>query len=279
MKNYRYKNFEQKYCNYALARGFQYYKHVYPNPPVGALVVKSGVIIGTGAHERSGTAHAEVNAINNASEDTNGADLFVSLEPCNHFGQTPPCTKAILGSGIKRVFYLTKDPTKAGGGAEHLKAEGVEVYYVEPKKQVSAYMEPWISWALEGVRTITPVFFYDLSGNFCVFDNSLLKQRILKRYQKVINEVEDFDSLNSYDLAYTVDSKDGLSSLTSIIANPKIRISKVLIVRSMIYTKNEGSLVQDEYSAQFLDQFEHLQLSQVKMLKGICLEEYSLAHV
>jgi len=107
-----------------------------PNPLVGSVVVRDNKIIGEGWHAVYGQAHAEVNAINDAlqniSADTDkplaGATIYVTLEPCNHHGLTPPCTKAITDAGISRLIYALADPNpKAAGGARHLESLGVEV--------------------------------------------------------------------------------------------------------------------------------------------------------
>ena len=99
-----------------------------PNPLVGAVVVRDGVVVGEGWHERYGEAHAEVAALRQAGEAARGASLYVTLEPCNHHGKTPPCTDAILAAGIARVVTATADPNPvAGGGADRLRAAGVQV--------------------------------------------------------------------------------------------------------------------------------------------------------
>ncbi len=100
-----------------------------PNPAVGALVVKDGRIVGQGWHARAGQPHGEVMALNDAGSAAQGADLYVTLEPCHHQGRTPPCTQAILDAGISRVFYGAADPNPrvAGGGGEYLASQGVEV--------------------------------------------------------------------------------------------------------------------------------------------------------
>ncbi len=99
-----------------------------PNPPVGAVVVKDGRVVGKGFHRRAGTPHAEINALKEAGEAACGATIYVTLEPCNHYGRTPPCTKAILEAGIKRVVIGCRDPNpKARGGAEYLASKGLEV--------------------------------------------------------------------------------------------------------------------------------------------------------
>lgn len=102
---------------------------VSPNPMVGAVVVKDGQVVGKGFHQAVGKAHAEVNALNDAGEKAVGATLYVTLEPCNHTGRTPPCTEKILRSGIKKVVVAMSDPNPhvTGGGNERLAAEGIEV--------------------------------------------------------------------------------------------------------------------------------------------------------
>ena len=110
-----------------LAKEFKGYTH--PNPAVGAVLVKDGRIIGEGAHKKAGDLHAERIAIQNAKEDIEGSTLFVTLEPCCHYGKTPPCTEAIIDGRIKKVVVATLDPNPlvAGKGVEILKKQGIEV--------------------------------------------------------------------------------------------------------------------------------------------------------
>ncbi|HTU81557.1 MAG TPA: bifunctional diaminohydroxyphosphoribosylaminopyrimidine deaminase/5-amino-6-(5-phosphoribosylamino)uracil reductase RibD, partial [Candidatus Acidoferrales bacterium] len=104
-----------------------------PNPPVGAVIVSGGRIAGEGYHHRAGEAHAEVNALAQAGEAARGATAYVSLEPCNHAGQTPPCTQALLEAGIARVVAGTLDPNPRtdGRGAAFLRERGVWVDVAE----------------------------------------------------------------------------------------------------------------------------------------------------
>lgn len=101
---------------------------VAPNPLVGAIVVKDGEVVGSGYHSRFGDPHAEVVALNEAGPRASGATLYVNLEPCNHYGKTPPCTKTIIDAGIGRVVLASRDPNPvASGGAERLRAAGITV--------------------------------------------------------------------------------------------------------------------------------------------------------
>ncbi|MBW1758780.1 MAG: bifunctional diaminohydroxyphosphoribosylaminopyrimidine deaminase/5-amino-6-(5-phosphoribosylamino)uracil reductase RibD [Deltaproteobacteria bacterium] len=100
-----------------------------PNPMVGAVVVKAGQIVGRGWHKQAGGPHAEVHAIDDAGSLAKDATLYVTLEPCNHTGRTPPCTEKILQSGISRVVVAMKDPNPdvKGKGMDYLKAKGVKI--------------------------------------------------------------------------------------------------------------------------------------------------------
>lgn len=122
-----------------------------PNPLVGAVVVKDGRVVGRGYHERFGEAHAEVNALREAGAHARGATLYVTLEPCNHTGKTPPCTRQILACGIRRVVVAMADPNPGvtGGGAARLRAAGVEVVEglaaEDARRQNEAYLKHTLS--------------------------------------------------------------------------------------------------------------------------------------
>lgn len=100
-----------------------------PNPVVGAILVKDGVIVGSGIHRKAGEPHAEVHAFHMAGEHAVGATLYVTLEPCSHFGKTPPCANLVKDSGVKRVVVATEDPNPAvsGKGINIIKNAGIEV--------------------------------------------------------------------------------------------------------------------------------------------------------
>ena len=100
-----------------------------PNPLVGAVIVKDGRIIGEGYHAIYGDLHAERNAIKNLTEDAKGATIYVTLEPCCHYGKQPPCTEAILAAGITKVVIGSRDPNPlvSGKGTDFLRSQGIEV--------------------------------------------------------------------------------------------------------------------------------------------------------
>jgi diaminohydroxyphosphoribosylaminopyrimidine deaminase/5-amino-6-(5-phosphoribosylamino)uracil reductase len=108
-----------------------------PNPRVGALIIKNNNIIGEGYHIKSGSKHAEINAIDSATESVNGATMYVTLEPCSHVGKTGSCAKAIIENGIKTVHIASLDPNPlvSGKGVQMLKDAGIDVFIGEGQKE------------------------------------------------------------------------------------------------------------------------------------------------
>ncbi len=142
-----------------------------PNPMVGAVITKNGQIIGEGYHKKAGLPHAEIEAMNSVKnkDDLTGATIYVNLEPCNHFGRTPPCSEAIIKSGIKRVVIGMRDPNlKARGGAERLKQNGIEVKIGVLEKDVNRLNEIFIT----NITKLKPFFVMKaamlLNGNIAV---------------------------------------------------------------------------------------------------------------
>ncbi len=136
-----------------------------PNPPVGAVIVKEGKIVGKGYHKKAGGPHAEIFAIEDAKELCKGATIYVTLEPCNHFGKTPPCSKAILDVGIKRVVIGTIDSNPvAKGGAHFLKKHGLEVEVGCLQQECRYLIAPFIKHVKTGLPWIRSKVAMSLDG-------------------------------------------------------------------------------------------------------------------
>ena len=120
---------DEKFMKLALSLAEKGRGYVNPNPLVGAVIVKDGKVIGEGYHTAFGKPHAEIEAINSATEDIKGATMYVTLEPCCHQGKTPPCTEAIIKNQLARVVVATTDPNPlvSGSGIEKLKQSNIEI--------------------------------------------------------------------------------------------------------------------------------------------------------
>ena len=142
----------EKYMRHAINLAKTAAGHTNPNPMVGAVIVKDGRIIGLGCHERYGELHAERKALQQLTEPADGAEMYVTLEPCCHYGKQPPCTEAVIKSGIKRVIIGSADPNPkvAGKGVRQLRAAGIEV--------IEDFMR-------EECDSINPVFFHYITRN------------------------------------------------------------------------------------------------------------------
>ncbi len=120
---------DRDYMSLALELAKRGCGHTSPNPMVGCVIVKDNKIIGKGYHRRYGELHAERNALASCTESASGAVMYVTLEPCCHYGKTPPCTEAVIDSGVKKVVIGSHDPNPlvSGKGAEILRSHGIEV--------------------------------------------------------------------------------------------------------------------------------------------------------
>jgi diaminohydroxyphosphoribosylaminopyrimidine deaminase / 5-amino-6-(5-phosphoribosylamino)uracil reductase len=122
-------NFDQKMMQRCLELARNALGRTTPNPLVGSVIVQNGAIVGEGFHPGAGQPHAEVFALRAAGEQAKDATVYVNLEPCNHYGRTPPCTEALIAAGVKQVVVgmVDPDPRVSGGGIERLRSAGIEV--------------------------------------------------------------------------------------------------------------------------------------------------------
>jgi diaminohydroxyphosphoribosylaminopyrimidine deaminase/5-amino-6-(5-phosphoribosylamino)uracil reductase len=140
----------------------------HPNPVVGAVVVADGEVVGEGWHERKGGPHAEVIALEAAGERARGATLYLTMEPCSHQGDTPPCTAAVLEAGVTRVVAGSLDPNpEAGGGLEVLREAGVDVELVD-SFEARAQNEAWRTWVAQRRPFVTYKAAMTLDGRLTI---------------------------------------------------------------------------------------------------------------
>lgn len=137
-----------------------------PNPPVGAVILKNGEIIGEGWTQSPGQPHAEIIALRKAGNEASGAILYVTLEPCNHSGRTPPCTTAIIESKISQVFVCTLDPNPQmnGLGINTLRDAGIDVYVGSWAHKASDLIEAHTKYIISGRPLVTVKFASSIDG-------------------------------------------------------------------------------------------------------------------
>ena len=150
-------NVHEKYMRMAISLAKRAEGLTSPNPVVGAVIVKGKKIVGRGYHKRCGLPHAEINALASAGRRAKGATLYVTLEPCNHFGRTPPCTDAIIKSGIKRVVAAMKDPNPItnGRGIKRLNRSGVKTVVGILEEEAKSLNRPYIKFITKKMPYVT----------------------------------------------------------------------------------------------------------------------------
>jgi diaminohydroxyphosphoribosylaminopyrimidine deaminase/5-amino-6-(5-phosphoribosylamino)uracil reductase len=163
-----------------------------PNPLVGAVIVKNGEIIAQGFHEALGCAHAEVSAFRNASGDISGGTLYVNLEPCSHYGRTPPCAKAIIASGIKEVVMAMADPNPkvAGKGIQMLKDANINVVVGVMEEEAKKLNEIFIHYITRQRPFVIMKSAMTLDGKIasCSGDSRWVSGENSRRYVHVIRD-------------------------------------------------------------------------------------------
>jgi len=166
-------NYNEKYMILALKEAVKGTGKVSPNPLVGAVIVKNGKVIGKGYHKVFGQAHAEVNAFESCTESPSGSDLFVTLEPCSHFGKTPPCTDRIIKEKIGRVFIGVIDPSahSAGKGIEILKRSGIKVVTGVCEDKCRLINSPFFHYTQKGTPLIILKAAISLDGSIATDHN------------------------------------------------------------------------------------------------------------
>jgi len=225
-----------------------------PNPLVGAVIVKDGKIIGEGYHERYGAPHAEAVAIQRAAGNTLGATLYVNLEPCNHYGLTPPCTEAIINAGIKRVVISMVDPNPLvhGKGIQRLLSAGIEVVtgvYEEQAlwlnrgyiKRIKTGM-PWV--ILKAAITLDGMI-ADAEGNSKWITDQLARREVHMLRKSVDGIIVGWKTVNHDNPSLDVRLVDSDHSPRPVILDTHLRVradAKVLSRHPLIFTRNPNRI-------------------------------------
>lgn len=147
-KNGDFLSYDEKYMRLAMQLAGNAIGRTSPNPLVGAVIVKDNRVVGCGWHRKAGTPHAEVHALNQAGELAQGADVYVTLEPCAHYGKTPPCAKALVKAKVKNVYggLLDVNPKVAGKGFKILEDAGIHVEYGFLQDELRKQNEVFFKW-------------------------------------------------------------------------------------------------------------------------------------
>ena len=187
----------EKYMRFALSLALKGEGRTHPNPMVGAVIVSGGKVIGQGYHVKAGLPHAEVLAIKNSKTSLKGAVMFVTLEPCDHHGKTPPCTEAIIKSGIKKVYTAMKDPNpvNSGRGIQKLRRSGIDVKVGLCNAEARFLNRAYVKFISSGMPYVTVKLAQTMDGKIAANDgtskwiSSLASRRYVKKLRSSADAV------------------------------------------------------------------------------------------
>jgi diaminohydroxyphosphoribosylaminopyrimidine deaminase/5-amino-6-(5-phosphoribosylamino)uracil reductase len=166
-----------------------------PNPAVGAVVVKEGVVVGQGYTQPPGSHHAEVLALKQAGEAARGGMMYVTLEPCCHYGRTPPCTRAIISAGVSEVHMAMLDPNPlvSGRGKDELEGEGIKIYLGEHEEEAKEVNEAYAKFITTGIPFVTAKFAISLDGKIATRkgDSRWISGREARKYVHCLRYTTD----------------------------------------------------------------------------------------
>jgi len=252
MDNYK---IHEKYMKIAINLAKKGAGKVNPNPMVGAVIVKENKIIGMGYHERYGEAHAEVNAINSATESVENATMYVTLEPCSHYGKTPPCVELIIKNKIKTCIIGMKDPNLlvAGNGILKLKEAGITIIVGILEEKVVKLNSIFIKY----IQTKIPYVFLKtaitLDGKIATregdskwISNKIAREKVQKLRNKYHSIMIGVNTVLNDDPQLTARIKNG-SDPYRIVVDPNLRIKEELNIiknnydnKTIIVTSNKN---------------------------------------
>ena len=228
------KNINEKYMRMAIELAKKGAGGVNPNPMVGAVVVKNGEVIGRGYHKFFGGPHAEVYALEEAGRDAEGATIYVTLEPCSHYGKTPPCAKKIIDMGIKKCFIGSSDPNPkvAGKGVAMLKEAGIEVVENVLKEECDEVNQVFFKY----IKTKIPYLFVKcgitLDGKIALSNgisrwitNSIAREKVQYYRNKFMGIMVGINTVLTDNPSLTARIENGVNPFR-IIVDPHLKINE-----------------------------------------------------
>ena len=227
-------NINEKYMRMAIELAKRGAGAVNPNPMVGAVVVKNGEVIGRGYHNFFGGPHAEVYALEEAGRDAEGATIYVTLEPCSHYGKTPPCAKKIIDMGIKKCFIGSSDPNPkvAGKGVAMLKEAGIEVVENVLKEECDEVNQVFFKY----IKTKIPYLFVKcgitLDGKIALSNgiskwitNSIAREKVQYYRNKFMGIMVGINTVLTDNPSLTARIENGVNPFR-IIVDPNLQIDE-----------------------------------------------------
>ena len=275
----------EKYMRMAIELAKRGAGAVNPNPMVGAVVVKNGEVIGRGYHKFFGGPHAEVYALEEAGEKAEGATIYVTLEPCSHYGKTPPCAKKIIDMGIKKCFIGSSDPNPkvAGRGVAMLKEAGIEVVENVLKEECDEVNQVFFKY----IKTKIPYLFVKcgitLDGKIALSNgiskwitNSIAREKVQYYRNKFMGIMVGINTVLTDNPSLTARIENGVNPFR-IIVDPNLQIDENCKVvknnedeKTMIITSQKNLFTEDTENTEI--QIKQKRLSEENKVKFIFID-------
>ena len=278
-------NINEKYMRMAIELAKRGAGAVNPNPMVGAVVVKNGEVIGRGYHKFFGGPHAEVYALEEAGEKAEGATIYVTLEPCSHYGKTPPCAKKIIDMGIKKCFIGSSDPNPkvAGKGVAMLKEAGIEVVENVLKEECDEINQVFFKY----IKTRIPYLFVKcgitLDGKIALSNgiskwitNSIAREKVQYYRNKFMGIMVGINTVLTDNPSLTARIENGVNPFR-IIVDPNLQIDENCKVvknnedeKTVIITSQKNLFTEDTENTEI--QIKQKRLSEENKVKFIFID-------
>ena len=278
-------NIDEKYMRMAIELAKRGAGAVNPNPMVGAVVVKNGEVIGRGYHKFFGGPHAEVYALEEAGEKAEGATIYVTLEPCSHYGKTPPCAKKIIDMGIKKCFIGSSDPNPkvAGKGVAMLKEAGIEVVENVLKEECDKVNQVFFKY----IKTKIPYLFVKcgitLDGKIALSNgiskwitNSIAREKVQYYRNKFMGIMVGINTVLTDNPSLTARIENGVNPFR-IIVDPHLKINEYCKVvknnedeKTVIITSQKNLFAEDTENTEI--QIKQKRLAEENKVKFIFID-------